>query len=235
MLELRTRTEDIWIIDSKSGEASKFTFDPHNDIWPVWSPDGSRVAFSSDRQAGDSDLYTKPSDGGAGEQLLLKSGAETLAAPLSWSPDNKFLVFRNFAPFSNMAVLPLEGDPRPRMFERVSFTQAQGQVSPSGKWLAYHSTESGPNEVYVQSFPTAGAKWQSLERRRLLSEMEPGRQGALLLCLRWTAYGRARHGRCRARNRRVDSSFKAQLLNGPTVGIGLRAQYQTWRVTGASC
>jgi len=229
VLELRTRTEDIWIMDSKSGGASKFTFDPHNDIWPVWSPDGSRIAFTSDRQAGESDLYTKPSDGGAGEQLLLKSGAETLAAPLSWSPDSKFLVFRNFAPFSNMAVLPLEGDAKPRMFQRVSFTQAQGQVSPSGKWLAYHSTESGPNEVYVQSFPTAGAKWQV------------SKDGGYFP--RWSRDGKelfyyAADGRLMAVRVTGDAAleigasiplFKPQLLNGPTVGIGLRAQYDVAR------
>jgi len=57
-------------------------------------------------------------------------------------------------------VLPLDGDAKPRMFQQVRFNQAQGQVSPSGRWLAYHSTESGTNQVYVQSFPTAGAKWQ---------------------------------------------------------------------------
>ena len=229
MLELRTRTEDIWIVDSKTGEPSKFTFEPHNDIWPVWSPDGRRVAFSSDRQAGDSDLYIKPSDGGAGETLLLKMGAETLAAPLSWSPDGKFLVFRRFAPFSNMAVLPLEGNSTPRLFQRVSFNRAQGQVSPSGKWLAYHATESGPNEVYIESFPTPGAKWQvskdggyfpkwSRDGKELFYYAADGR----LMAVRVTGDAALEIGAS-------TPLFQPQLLNGPRVGIGLRAQYDVAR------
>jgi serine/threonine protein kinase len=230
VLELRSRTEDIWIVDSKSGAASKFTFDPHNDIWPVWSPDGSRLAFSSDRQAGDSDLFTKPSNGAAPEQQLLKAGAETLAAPLSWSPDGKLLVFRNFAPFANMSVLPLdEAGATPRLFQRAAYNQAQGQVSPSGKWLAYHSTESGRNEVYVQSFPTAGAKWQVSKAAGYFP--------------RWSRAGNelffyAADGRLMAARITGDAAvevgaivplFTPNLLNGPNVGVGYRAQYDVAR------
>jgi dipeptidyl aminopeptidase/acylaminoacyl peptidase len=157
-LDLQSRTHDIWIIELAHGVASRFTFDPHNDIYPVWAPDGTRIAFGSDRQAGEFNLYTKLSNGTAGEELLLKSSVETLAAPYGWSPDGKFIVYRNYAPFANMGVLPLEGDRKPRPFQQVTFTQAQGQVSPNGRWLAYHATESGLYDVYVQSFPMPGAK-----------------------------------------------------------------------------
>jgi serine/threonine protein kinase len=228
-LELRTRTQGIWVIDSKTGEASKLTFDPHNNIWAVWSPDGSRVAFASDRQPGEAGLYIKPSNGSAAEQLLLKLGAETLAAPLSWSPDNQFLVFRRFAPFSNMALLPLGGNPTPRMFEQVSFNQAQGQVSPNGKWLAYHSTESGSNEVYVQSFPSAGAKWQVSKSGGVFPKWS--RDGKELFY--YAADGQLMvvriAGEAALEIGPPSALFKAPLLNGPTPSVGFRAQYDVAR------
>jgi len=221
----RSRTQDIWIMDSKEGGASKFTFDSHNDIWPVWSPDGNRLAFASDRESGAANLYTKPSNGSTGEQVLVKLGAETLAAPVSWSPDGKLLVIRQFAPFSNLAAISLEGDPKPRIFQQATFTMAQGQISPNGKWLAYHSTESGPSEIYVQSFPTAGAKWQVSKSGGLYPRWS--RDGKEL-------YYYAVDGQLTAVRVGGDTAFEVgaatalfmpRLLNGPRATVGFRAQY----------
>jgi eukaryotic-like serine/threonine-protein kinase len=156
----QNRTQQVWLIEVGRGVASRFTFDAGNDIYPVWSPDGTRIAFGSDRQPGEFNLYTKASNGTAAEELLLKSGADTLAAPYSWSPDGQFIVYRTFAPVVNMMVLPLGGDRKPALYQQNNSTQVQGQVSPNGRWIAYDSVESGRFEVYVQSFPTPGAKWQ---------------------------------------------------------------------------
>jgi Tol biopolymer transport system component len=93
-LDLQSRTQDIWLIELARGIASRFTFDPHNDIYPVWSPDGARLAFGSDRQAGEFNLYTKPSNGAASEELLVKSGIGVQAAPYHWSTDGTSLIYR---------------------------------------------------------------------------------------------------------------------------------------------
>jgi Tol biopolymer transport system component len=228
-LDFQNRTQDIWLIELAPGGASRFTFDPHNDIWPVWSPDGARIAFGSDRQAGEFDLYTKLSNGAASEELLLKSGAGTLAAPLSWSPDGALIVYRNYQPFSNMAVLPLVGDRKPRPFEQVNFNQAQGQVSPNGRWLTYHSTESGTNEVYVQSFPKPGAKWQVSKN----GGYHPKWRGDGTEIFYYGADGQLMavtiKGDAALEIGATVPLFKPRLLNGPAAALGFRAQYDVTR------
>jgi serine/threonine protein kinase/Tol biopolymer transport system component len=231
VLDLGTRSQDIWILEAGRSEASRFTFDRHDDIWPAWSPDGSRLAFASDREAGKANLYGKPSDGSAAEELLLESGAETLAAPLSWSPDGSLLVYRRFAPYSNMALLPVAGEPgaQPTLFQQVAATQAQGQVSPNGRWLAYHSNETGSNEVFVQSFPTPGAKWQvSKDGGYHPKWRRDGRE------LFYYGTGGQLMAAAIAGDVALDIGapvplFTPGLLNGPVVGVGFRAQYDVAR------
>ena len=57
-------------------------------------------------------------------------------------------------------MLPLFGEHKPFPFVNTSFDEALGQFSPDGRWVAYHSNESGRHEVYVQPFPGPGGKWQ---------------------------------------------------------------------------
>jgi hypothetical protein len=167
----------------------------------------------------------RPSNGGTAEELLLESGAEVLAAPLSWSPDNRFLVYRDFAPYSNMAILPLTGGRTPRLYQQVNMTQAQGQVSPNGRWLAYHSGDGSPTDVFVQSFPIPGAKWQvSTGGGRYPKWRKDGKE----------LYYNAPDGRIMAVSVAGDTAleigtpvplFAPHLSNGTSVGLGFRAQY----------
>jgi hypothetical protein len=84
----QTRTRDIWIFDLKRGSRTRLTFDPADDLDPVWSPDGSRVAFTSDR-AGQRDIYVKPADGSGEEQLLVgEKGTDKNVE--DWSRDGKW-------------------------------------------------------------------------------------------------------------------------------------------------
>jgi Tol biopolymer transport system component len=64
-----TKTRDIWVIDSQRGTSSRLTFDPADDTNPTWSPDGTRIAFSSNRK-GHREIYTKPASGVGEEQVL---------------------------------------------------------------------------------------------------------------------------------------------------------------------
>jgi serine/threonine-protein kinase len=149
-------TQDIWLIDVARGVASRFTFDAHNDIYPVWSPDGSRIAFGSDRDGGVFGLYEKPANGATSEVLLLKAAEG--AAPYSWAPDGQMLVYRTGQ--FRLGLLPRAGTQKPHLLEQTAFLQGPAQVSPTGRWIAYSSSESGRQEVYVRSFPTPGGKYQ---------------------------------------------------------------------------
>jgi serine/threonine-protein kinase len=152
----QSRTQDIWLIELARGVASRFTFDAHNNIYPVWSPDGSRIAFGSDRDGGVFGVYEKPANGATSDVLLLK--APEGAAPLSWAPDGQVLVYRSGA--TGLGLLPRAGTQKPHLFEQTPFYQSSAQVSPTGRWIAYGSGESGRIEVYVRSFPTPGGKYQ---------------------------------------------------------------------------
>jgi serine/threonine protein kinase len=160
VVESSGRSRDIWILELARGVLSRFTFDNANEIMPIWSPDGSRIAFGSDREDGTSSIYQKPSDGSGAEELLFRSTTEN-ATPYGWSPDGRFIIHRYMVGgFFNSGVLPLTGDRRPRLYQSESFVQSLRDISPDGRWVAYQSNESGRFEVFVQTFPMPGGKRQ---------------------------------------------------------------------------
>jgi Tol biopolymer transport system component len=155
----QSERRDIWIGDLTRGTTSRFTFDPADDLNPVWSPDGSRIIFTSERK-GQRDIYEKAASGTGQVQLLLES--EYFKHTEDWSSDGKFLVY-NAHPqgSSDVWVLPLSGgDEKARPLLEEAFSEHQAQFSPNGRWLAYTSNETGQPQIYVQSFPPAGGKWQ---------------------------------------------------------------------------
>jgi Tol biopolymer transport system component len=141
----------IWLLDFARGTSTRFTFGSSNSRMPVWSPDGSRIIFASDR-GGHYDLYQKVANGGSDEELVLKSGEDKY--PSSWSRDGRFLLYTVVDPKtgSDQWVLPLEGDRKPFPIPRTGLTEGAGQFSPDVRWVAYMSDESGRPEVYVRSF-----------------------------------------------------------------------------------
>ena len=154
-LDPATNTRDIWVLDLVRGVSSRLTFDKADDMNPVWSPDGSRIAFSSDRR-GNRDLYWKAASGAGADELLLKS-AEPKALE-DWSADGKLLLFN--LNNKEMHAVPVIGDRKPYPVLKAPFTQLQGRLSPDGRWIAYASRESGRLDVFVQNFPPSGGKWQ---------------------------------------------------------------------------
>jgi serine/threonine protein kinase/Tol biopolymer transport system component len=153
------KSRDIWLYDVTRGLRTRFTFGPANQLTSIWSPDGSRVVFNSNRK-GHYDLYQKASSGVGTEEVLLEDNLEKY--PLSWSPDGRFILYRTFGVTTgyDLFVLPLTGDHKPFAFLNTKFNEHYGQFSPDGRWVAYVSDESGRNEVYVAPFPGAGGKWQ---------------------------------------------------------------------------
>ena len=152
---------DIWVFDLARGTATKLTFDPKDDFNPVWSPDGSRIAFSSDRR-GARNLYIKSASGTGDEELLLESDRNKNAE--DWSRDGRWLVYNEAAPGAGNDIWTLSLDTRqPRPFLQTRFNEDEASFSPDGKWMAYRSAESGRSEVYVQPFtesaPASRGKW----------------------------------------------------------------------------
>jgi Tol biopolymer transport system component len=151
---------DIWIYDVSRPARTRLTFAPGSDNAPTWSPDGRRVAFSSQR-SGSGDLYAKPASGTGADELLSSSKAVKVAN--SWSPDGRYLVYTAVpeAPGSkaNLWLLSV-ADRKASPLVRAEFDEVAGAFSSDGRWLAYASNESGQYEIYVKTFPELGGNWQ---------------------------------------------------------------------------
>jgi Tol biopolymer transport system component len=150
-------TYDLWLYNLARNLESRFTFDPGNDMYPVWSPDGSSILFSSDR-GGRFGIYRKSSSGAQKEDLLYQS--DGVSQPTDAS--SRYLLFSLTAvrTGNDLWGLPLFGDRRAAAILQTKFSESHGKLSPDGRWLAYDSDESGSPEIYVRSFPGAESKWQ---------------------------------------------------------------------------
>ena len=149
---------DIWIIDLARDVRSRLTFDPGLDRSPVWSPDGSRIAFEGSR-SGSLTLRQRSISGTTPEESLLE-GLGTFT-PTAWSADGRFIAYTHATQAApDVWALPLAGDRKPFPIVQSNFIDTSAAFSPNGKWIAYTSNEGGESNVYVQQFPRADAKYQ---------------------------------------------------------------------------
>jgi Tol biopolymer transport system component len=156
MADPRTGKADIWIRDLARNVSSRFSFSEGVAYCPSWSPDGTRIAY-----AVDNDIVEKPADGqGAETALGAKSPEQKI--PMDWSRDGKYIAYidRGKDTGWDIWILPTFGDRKPFPFLKTSFNEVVPAFSPDSRYLAYLSNESGRSEIYVQSFPGPGGKWQ---------------------------------------------------------------------------
>ena len=137
---------DVWLIDLVRGTNTRLTDNPADDIRPVLSPDGTRIAFARDDA-----IYLKSSSGTGPEERLV-DGEIT-----DWSPDGKIITFIRE---SDLWAVPVDGDRTPTRIVQTNGNDRRGRFSPDGKWIAYESNFSGRFEVYVQRFPPTAERMQ---------------------------------------------------------------------------
>jgi Tol biopolymer transport system component len=137
----------------------RLTVDPGDDSFPVWSPDGTRVIFSSSRNGAAGDLYLKPAAAGGKEELVLASPERKI--PTHWSPDGRYLAFHTITPSSgsDLWILSLADHQATPLLQSAA-DESEGEFSPDGAWIAYRSQESGRAEIYVRPFPGPGTPTQ---------------------------------------------------------------------------
>lgn len=168
-----TENLDIWVHDLTSGTRTRLSSDPATEILPVWSPDGEYVAYSSWRTGGPS-MYVKQADGGAPEEPLTEG--VTSARIADWSRDGRYILY-------NLRILQQRTESRGEALQRMNgsgiwYLQQTGgkgrerhafpntsswagspKLSPDGRYVAYLSSESGREELYVAPFPEGGRRW----------------------------------------------------------------------------
>jgi Tol biopolymer transport system component len=151
------RDNQVWVYELARDTMTRFTFDGTANNAPVWAPDGSRIAFSSNKD-GPLSVYWQKADGSGGTEKL--TGSEYLRGPVSWSADGQLLSFVEVNSTTGYDIWVLDMKDRKAVpFLRTPFNEIGG-ISPDGHWMAYFSNESGRYEVYVQPYPGPGGKWQ---------------------------------------------------------------------------
>jgi serine/threonine-protein kinase len=151
---------DIWIWDMGRTTLSRFTFEPGLENYPVWTPDGRRLIFTSD-QTGPRNLFWQAADGTGTAERLIESPNQQYGTAVS--PDGHGLVFTESAPNTGDDVMHLELDGTHRVTPLVQspFFERNGTISPDGRWLAYEANDSGRFEIHVRPFPAVNSgHWQ---------------------------------------------------------------------------
>jgi Tol biopolymer transport system component len=160
LLDADGRQSDLWLLDLSRRTKARLTFNPQSDGDPLWSPDGKRIVFTSNR-AGDGHIHLYDMLAGAtgGEQVLLQGDSDDI--PTSWSRDGKYILFMRFQGRGNAGVWLLSLDDRKAkpLLQSDAFELSAAVFSPNNRFIAYTSGETGRSEVYVQRFPLSGEKW----------------------------------------------------------------------------
>ena len=155
VVDARTGKADIWIRDLNRNVSSRFSFSKLDASAPMFSPDGSRIVYGVGN-----DLVERTADGQGAETTLGKFDGITFVT--DWSADGQSIAFSSRGKDTgfDIWIMPASGDRKPHLWLQTPFSEGNAVFSPDGRYLAYQSNESGRLEIYVQSFPGPGGKWQ---------------------------------------------------------------------------
>ena len=157
-----TERHTIWVVDERRGLTSRLVADNTGAHMPVWSPDGSRIVFSSNRRGG-IDLYEVDADGSGTGELLLAATDRVRLMPVDWSSDGRQLLYSaDVSDQMRWWILPMQPRGDSRLWRPTPGPAAsqQAQFSIDARWMAYAAIESGSYEVYVSPASGAGRRWQ---------------------------------------------------------------------------
>jgi Tol biopolymer transport system component len=160
VVDRSSRTRDIWMYPTGGGERRKFTSDPAEENWLIFSPDGGRVVVNGfgPTQSG---LFVSPAANALPRETLLDEPSG--AWPVSWSPDGRTILFVTNSPRTGNDIwsVSMTGEHTAKPYQRTEASENWAAFSPDGRWVAYSSTASSDlPEVYVTRFPVPGRAWR---------------------------------------------------------------------------
>jgi Tol biopolymer transport system component len=156
----RGQNLDVWVLDVARGNATRVTTERSDEFNPVWTPDGEKLFYVSDRH-GYYDVYSRPASGGP-EEVVLQTKWDKQITDLT--RDGSSLLFHGHPSGhgEDLWLAPLAGSKEPKPLTRTpEFAELSARTSPDGRWMAFTSNESGHNEIYVQAFPSGQKKLAS--------------------------------------------------------------------------
>ncbi len=147
---------DLWILETSRRQLTRLTVYREVAETGVWSPDQSRIAYSSVNYA----IFLKSVSGRAQEERLIQEDRSLGVS--NWSPDGKFILYsrQNARGDNDLCALPVSGDRKPLAILATPYDENGPRISPDGKWLAYQSNATGQFEIYVCPFPTCNRQWK---------------------------------------------------------------------------
>lgn len=153
----RGRT-DVVIIDMTSGAERRATTDGSTNNRAIWSRDGTRILFRSDRHGANQTLWWQPSDGSGGsEEMVAVPGKDVYEGLLT--PDVQSVIYRTGSmQAADIWYRHLTGDTATKAFAKTAYGEFAPTLSPDGRWIAYELDELGSQEVIVRPFPGPGAQ-----------------------------------------------------------------------------
>jgi Tol biopolymer transport system component len=152
---------DVWTYDIDRNQIARLTTHQAADSFPLFSRDGLRLVFASNRESpAGAGLYEKSSDGAVTERSILATEPGAAMIPRDWDRQGRYLVFETGGGWGtprDIRMLPLSGPSKHVPYAASPADERHPAVSPDGRWLAYASNESGSYQIIVQSFPDPSA------------------------------------------------------------------------------
>jgi eukaryotic-like serine/threonine-protein kinase len=149
LLDIRDEDYDIYLWDLGRRTLRNVTRNAALDRFPVWAPDGRYFVFVSNRQNGRSTIFRQRADG-TGDVESLSEDSPVLIAPGAFTRDGKHLLVGRGG---DVLLLALDGSRMMTPLLHDPAVESHPVLSPDGRWLAYHSDESGRSEIWVRPFP----------------------------------------------------------------------------------
>ncbi len=147
---------DLWILETATRQLTRLTVNRDVAETGVWSPDQSRIAYSSKNYT----IFVRSVSGAASEERLIQEDRYPVIE--SWSPDGKFILYerQNAGGDDDLCALPVSRDAKPRVILATPYEENFPRISPDGRWLAYRSNATGQVEIYVCPFPDCNPQWK---------------------------------------------------------------------------